>query len=187
MTVNHENGGSIPLNHTKISRVAVNPAARPPSVYGVPELCMIKVFQTRACSHGEIDGIASSKPDFIISEVCRDAILTQHYGDPANGVLFSFYIFSAAIKGGAKYGDSLAEFIKLNGLGSVVETPEMINLKFHSQHSNKVYVWVVDHKATAEWYKKRLNVQVDESGFKMKAEDFNDEIDPNLDYEEAGA
>lgn len=141
------------------------------------------VTQTTACSHGEISGVSFETPTQTIEGVCKDALTTGHYGDAPNGKLYNFYIFSAAITvGGKRYGDNLANFIKDNGLGDILETPAMENVKFHPQRSNKVYVWIVDQKAVQKWYTKLLKGRAVSNGFVMEIEDFSDELNMDLNY-----
>lgn len=152
---------------------------------------MATIHKTQACSHAELNGVGShADPAQVIVSVCNDAQTTNHYGCGVNPVLFSFYVFSQAqIKGqaaikGETYGDRLSRFITENKLGTVIETESKSNLKYHSQHHSKVFIWTVDHAAVNKWYKDYLKTKTKDKLMVLKVGDFSDELDEDLDYED---
>lgn len=147
----------------------------------------VGVNKTTACSHGELSNIYQhgSNPAETVKDVMKDALTTAHYGHSPDGTMFSFYVFSVPVMKGemTNAGDALAKFINGNGLGEVIETPAMTNKAYHPDHANKVYVWTVDHKAVAAWYRLQVIERSEANWFKLADEDFSDEIE-EIDYED---
>lgn len=70
--------------------------------------------------------------------------------------LYCFYVFSAPTGGfytsARQYGHDFAKFIKDNKLGIVMESPKALNLAFHADHSNILWVWAPDSTAVWKWW-----------------------------------
>lgn len=149
---------------------------------------MASIHATTACSHRELGNISSNSgnPAETIKEVMKDALTKSHYGHSPDGTLFSFYVFSAAVmkKELRNYGDELAEFIREQKLGEVLETPAMQNIAYHKDHANKIYVWTVDHVAVAKWYAEQSKTVDSKNWFKLTGEDYNDELDDDIDEDD---
>ena len=75
--------------------------------------------------------------------------------------LYSFYIFTAptTLKGelyaGQSYAQNFAKFIEKHGFGTVWESPAQRNMIFHTDHANKVWIWMPNNKALREWWAAR--------------------------------
>lgn len=120
---------------------------------------------TLCCALEEIDKLAAfdGNPKAAMVSFCQANLgrpVVWKIRDPsgndkgANGALFSFYFFTAAVyKGKVSYGAQFARFIAENGLGQVIESPLMTNMAFHTDHGNQVWIWMPDLKALTKWWK----------------------------------
>ena len=158
----------------------------------------MEILTTGNCAVAEINGLSyHASAHEAMLEFCNQNFkpkgvrYTDCYAD--NNDLYCFYLFTAAICregqmgmndgpfGARKYGDEFSAFILDNKLGKVVETGVVRNRAFHSEHSNKAWLWEPNQKKLKDWWK----VEKDKAGEKSEEPQIEDvgylELDDPLD------
>lgn len=85
-------------------------------------------------------------------------------GTPArSGTVWSFFLFTGRVTGTydgyrTTYAPEFAAFIREEGLGTVVETPETVNEAFHPGHACQAWLWTINQNAIKEWWKRNAMV-----------------------------
>lgn len=125
-------------------------------------------FNTHCCALEEIHDLKhfDGKPKEAMISFCKSNLgrpVVWKIVDPSGndkgraGALFSFYFFTASVyPGRSSYGAQFKDFIETNELGKVIETPLMTNMAFHTDHGNKVWIWMPDLKALEKWWKNNI-------------------------------
>lgn len=129
---------------------------------------MLSFHKTQCCAIQELGGLSSyTEGKNVLIDFCMETLGSSNgvkYGCVAArpNTVYSFYLFTAAVDTSGKitganwypkYGHNLAEFIKVNKLGEVWESPSLVNDAFHHDHSNVVWIWMPDIKALLAWWK----------------------------------
>lgn len=119
----------------------------------------MNIIDLAQCACAEINGLAyHHQGREAMREFCRIAWsgkeVSTKWPTASKGAmkLSSFYLFTAAANGIDGYGGNFAKFIKEHKLGEVVETPAVINAKFHPDHRNKAWIWTPDVPALDKWW-----------------------------------
>lgn len=134
----------------------------------------MNVTGTKCCASREIFGLQTHGEDAkgAMLDFCKHlwpyvgtiyrtgGTYNQYSGRP-----YAFYTFSGVVKCGPterngnadvrnlNYGPKFAEFIKLNKLGNVVETPAKSNRANHPKHHVKLWIWCPNEAGLKRWYK----------------------------------
>lgn len=135
---------------------------------------------TQCCAISEITSLSTHTTgeeamlSFCTQQFVSDVRHTWGIGRGVDGkpdALYSFYLFTAACRGkiaGSHYGKDFADFIKANKLGTVWESPALVNVAFHPDHANQVYIFMPDATACREWYDAHLAKERAEAKAKHK-------------------
>jgi hypothetical protein len=132
---------------------------------------------TESCAVQEISKLRLHKtPEDAMEAFCKSELQrpSTFKGFPlAARSMYSFYIFTAGVEipgvrgqewvaemgfvplGG--YGPAFARFIVDNELGTVVESPVIVNKAFHKDHANQVWIWAPDRAKLEIWWADRQN------------------------------
>ncbi len=132
----------------------------------------MKFRDTSCCAWQEISNLSQHPtPEDAMKSFCElnfgaaESRVKYHTMQSLQNHLYSFYLFSTAVntpgtekessylpKFGTDYGSKFAKFIQENKLGTVVESPMMVNAAFHADHSNVVWIWAPDEAAIQKWW-----------------------------------
>lgn len=129
------------------------------------------LINTASCGVQEIEGLSSiptakdAMMEFcsIVFEPGGVKYITSKSYDNS---LYCYYLFTAAfydeqykatwgrkgLRSYEPYGDEFAALIKENGLGQVFGGEAVVNRAFHTEHSNKAWLWVPDQEALKKWF-----------------------------------
>lgn len=109
---------------------------------------------TSVCSIQEIANLSQNTALQNMKTFCKKAYAYKYNLDPTKN-LYCFYFFSEAVypKDQSGYGYQFAALIRKNNLGNLVETDEVLNVTFHPDHSNKMWVWSPHPVNLYTWYK----------------------------------
>lgn len=116
---------------------------------------------TACCAIQEIDGLSdqgSAKQSMMAFCKLNLTSGVRFGGAPGDhGTIYSFYLFTAALGGYAgksKYGENFEKLIRANKLGEVWASPKRVNLAFHDDHQNQVWIWMPDVVALRKWWER---------------------------------
>ena len=112
---------------------------------------------SNACNFTVIDGLNEcASAEEMITGVFKEHL--SGFSERYHQKLYSHYVFAgptrtmgnkAKLKG---YCKVLANFIKANGLGTVIESEENDNPRWHKGRHCSVFVWTPDQKACEAWW-----------------------------------
>lgn len=121
----------------------------------------MNMHDTDCCAIQEICGIsshASAKSAMIKFCQINLAVPVSYYGSQApTQTLFSFYLFTSACRDTVadnNYGHLFAEYIRKNDLGEVFESQAIVNIAFHDDHANQVFIWTPYLDGVVAWWDK---------------------------------
>lgn len=108
------------------------------------------------CAVQELHEIGEKQsPEDVLREVCkRFAVPAGPFGQRAYFVPSAFYIFTAWVTNGNRYGHQLAAYIKEHKLGPVVVSVARKNRVNEPTHTVQVWTWAPDLKPLKAWYGK---------------------------------
>ncbi len=107
----------------------------------------------------EIASLSGATPLANMKQFCKDTLNNRLSSDPIKS-FYCFYFFSEAVYKSAEmsrysgYGYAFANLIRKEGLGALIETEEVVNVAFHPDHSNKMWVWTPNPVEVYKWYVK---------------------------------
>lgn len=94
-----------------------------------------------------------------MKQFCKESFNNRLSSDPTKN-FYCFYFFSEAVykspdmKRYSGYGYAFADLIRSEKLGDLIETEEVVNVAFHPDHSNKMWVWTPNPAEVYKWYVK---------------------------------
>ncbi len=119
------------------------------------------IASTSCCGMKELHNLCTTRWDPKLHQnvtISMEELVTTVYDYYRTYAGFCFVIFSDIIKYDLKQGIRLAEYIREQGLGDVLETAPTRNP--NSRNLIHAWLWVIDMKAMKKWYTKESRREV---------------------------